>query len=177
MTIIHHQFESIHPFLDGNGRLGRILNILYLVQQDLLSAPVLYLSSYILKHKERYYRLLREVKEEENWLGWCCWLLTGVEVEAQEALIKTRKIKSLMMEYKATIKKNFKFYTHELINAIFSWPCITIDAFSKELNLHRHTATSHLNKLVEAKLLIKTKKGIINYYLNHRLVDILKQRV
>ena len=122
MPIIHYQFESIHPFYDGNGRTGRLLNILYLVQQGLLDIPVLYLSSYIIKNKAEYYRLLQKVRTEDAWEEWIIWMLKGVEITAKETIVVVNKIKKLMDEYKVEIKNNFNFYSHDLINILFKHP-------------------------------------------------------
>lgn len=176
MPIIHYQFESIHPFYDGNGRTGRLLNILYLVQQGLLSIPVLYLSSYIIKNKETYYRLLQEVRTANNWEEWIIWMLNGVEKTSNETIVVVNKIKLLMDEYKKKIKNEFSFYSHDLINILFKHPYTKIDFIEKELNVHRKTAANYLNSLSEYGLLNKTKRGKSNYYINEPLVKILKER-
>lgn len=176
MPIIHYQFESIHPFYDGNGRTGRILNMLYLVQQNLIDIPVLYLSSYIIKNKNDYYRLLQEVRTENAWEEWIIWMLIGVEKTAIETIKVVNKIKILMDEYKNEIKGNFSFYSHELINIIFKHPYTKIDFLQRELGVHRNTASSYLNTLADHKLLTKVKIGKRNYYINQKLFNILTKR-
>lgn len=176
MPIIHFQFESIHPFLDGNGRTGRLLNILYLVQQGLLDIPVLYLSSYIIKNKSDYYRLLQEVRTKGSWEEWIVWMLKGVELTAKETIVVVNKIKLLMDEYKKEIRSNFSFYSHDLINILFKHPYTKNSFIERELKIHRNTASSYLNTLAEAGLLTKVKIGKFNYYINVALLQILKNR-
>lgn len=176
MPIIHYQFETIHPFYDGNGRTGRILNILYLVQQQLLDIPVLYLSHYITKNKVQYYSLLQKVRIDNAWEEWILWMLKGVEVTAMETMIMVNRIKDLMDIYKKEIKEKFPFYSHDLINILFKFPYTKIDFLERELNIHRNTASTYLNKLAEAKLLTKTKIGKTNYFINTSLMEILKTR-
>src|SRR5690554_741310 len=176
MPIIHFQFESIHPFLDGNGRTGRLLNILYLVQQGLLDIPVLYLSSYIIKNKSDYYRLLQEVRTKGSWEEWIVWMLKGVELTAKETIVVVNKIKLLMDDYKKEIRSNYSFYSHDLINILFKHPYTKNSFLERELKIHRNTASSYLNTLAEAGLLTKVKAGNKNYYLNEPLLKILKER-
>ena len=127
MPIIHFQFESIHPFYDGNGRAGRLLNMLYLIHQNLLEIPVLCLSSYIIRNKSDYYRLLQEVMTKNNWEEWIIWMLNGVEITAKETIVVVNKVKQLMDDYKIQIKNDFSFYSHDLINCIFKHPYTKID--------------------------------------------------
>lgn len=176
MPIIHYQFESIHPFYDGNGRTGRIINILYLIQQNLLDIPVLYLSSYIIKNKTDYYNLLQKVRTEAVWEEWILWMLRGVEQTARETIIVVNKIKVLMDKIKKDIKANFSFYSHDLINILFKHPYSRIDFLSRELDIHRNTASSYLNALVDFGILEKVRVGNSNYYLNTELMRILKTR-
>jgi Fic family protein len=176
MPIIHFQFESIHPFFDGNGRTGRLLNILYLVQQGLLDIPVLYLSSYIIKNKSDYYRLLQEVRTKGSWEEWIIWMLKGVEITAKETIVVVNKIKLLMDEYKKEIKSKFGCYSHDLINILFKHPYTKNSFLERELKVHRKTASSYLNTLADEGLLTKIKIGKFNYYINESLLKILKQR-
>jgi Fic family protein len=178
MPIIHYQFESIHPFYDGNGRTGRILNMLFLVHQKLLDIPVLYLSSYIIKNKSDYYRLLQEVRTENKWEEWIIWMLKGVEVTANDTIVVVNNIKLLMDEYKQKIRANHKFYSHDLINTIFKHPYTKIEFIEKELSVHRNTAASYLNALAddENQFLKKVKIGKSNYFINDRLLQVLKNR-
>lgn len=176
MPIIHYQFESIHPFYDGNGRTGRILNVLYLVHQGLIDIPVLYLSSYIIKNKADYYRLLQEVRTKNKWEEWVIWMLRGVEITAKETIVVVNKIKILMDEYKHNIRKDYKFYSHDLINILFKHPYTKIEFIERELKVHRNTASSYLKILSENQFLTKHKIGKSNYFVNERLLQILKSR-
>ena len=176
MPIIHYQFESIHPFYDGNSRTGRIINMLFLVQQKLLDIPVLYLSHYIIKNKNDYYRLLQEVRTSDNWEEWIIWMLKGVEETAIDTIRVVNEIKILMDRYKREIKEKFGFYSHDLINILFKHPYSKIDFIERELKVHRNTASNYLNKLVHEKLLTKIRIGKSNYYLNEPLLKILRER-
>ena len=174
MTIIHYQFESIHPFHDGNGRMGRILNVLYLIQQKLLNLPVLYLSKYIIEHKSDYYRLLQDVDKNKQWLEWSLWLIKGVEETAKDTTRKIEKIRNLMLEYKQNIRNTYNFYSQDLINVLFRYPYTKIKFIEKELQISRPTATRYLDTLNEGGFLKKVKLGRDNFYFNLRLFNILK---
>lgn len=179
MAIIHHQFESIHPFYDGNGRTGRIVNILYLVVNDLLDLPILYLSRYITIHKAQYYQLIQAIRDNapdnhSDWEAWILFMLRGVEETAQETLMLVRGIARLMAEYKSTLRPLFgKQYKHELINNLFSHPYTKIDFMAEAMSVQRKTATKYLNMIVDAGLLEKVQKGRENYYINTGLVKLL----
>ena len=179
MAIIHHQFESIHPFYDGNGRTGRIVNILYLVVNDLLDLPILYLSRYITIHKAQYYQLIQAIRDNapdnhSDWEAWILFMLRGVEETAQETLMLVRGIARLMAEYKSTLRPLFgKQYKHELINNLFSHPYTKIDFMAEAMSVQRKTATKYLNMIVDAGLLEKVQKGRENYYINTSLVKLL----
>jgi Fic family protein len=176
MAIIHHQFETIHPFYDGNGRTGRILNILYMVSKGLLDIPVLYLSQYIIKNKSDYYRLLQEVREKKNWEEWIVFLLKGVEETSQQTIVLVEKIRDLMQEYKWFIRDNFKFYSHDLLNNLFFYPYTKIEYLEKDLNISRQTASKYLDELTMVGILQKEKLGKVNFYINTRLVEIFRDR-
>ena len=175
MAIIHHQFESIHPFYDGNGRTGRILNVLYLVQKGLLDIPVLYLSRYIVQNKASYYRLLQEVRTHGNWEEWVLYILDGVESTARQTIRMIQAIRAAMMKYKHLIRKDHKFYSQDLINNLFYHPYTKIEFLEKDLNVSRITATKYLDKLSEpdSMFLRKQKIGSTNYYINIELFSIL----
>lgn len=178
MPIVHYQFESIHPFYDGNGRTGRILNMLFLVHQELLDIPVLYLSSYIIKNKNDYYRLLQEVRTENKWEEWILWMLKGVELTARETIVVVNNIKNLMDDFKIKIRNNHQFYSHDLINILFKHPYTKINFLENELKIHRHTASAYLNALAddEHKFLTKVRNGKSYYFINEKLLQILKNR-
>lgn len=173
MAIIHFQFESIHPFYDGNGRTGRIINVLYLVMKDLLNLPILYLSHYIINHKAEYYRLLQEVRETENWENWVLYMLDAVEQTAKKTIITIKKIQELFLEYKYIIRKNYKFYSQDLLNNLFKHPYTKIEFIQIDLGVSRITAANYLNKLAKDGLLEKEKLGTANYYVNKKLFKIL----
>ena len=176
MAIIHYQFESIHPFYDGNGRTGRILNILYLILEDLQSLPILYLSSYIIANKSDYYRLLQEVREKNNWEEWLLFMIKGVEQTSKETIILIIQIRELMQLYKNRLRENYKFYSQELLNNLFKHPYTKIEFVVKDLRVSRITAANYLNKLAEDGLLKKEKLGTGNYYINTPLFELLSRR-
>ena len=174
MAIIHHQFESIHPFYDGNGRTGRILNILYLVAKDLLNLPVLYLSRYIIQHKADYYNNLQAVRDTGNWEPWLLYILDGIIGTAQNTIDLITKMKSLMAAIKHGIREQLpKIYSQDLINNIFNHPYTKIDFIVEELGITRITATKYLEQLVEHGFLMKQKVGRVNYYINEPLCKLL----
>lgn len=178
LAIIHHQFESIHPFYDGNGRTGRILIILYLIISDLLDLPILYLSRYITHNKSDYYQLIQEIrdKNEDNnkeWENWILFMLKGVEETAIQTIELIKQISKLMAEYKGILKPIFgKQYKHELINNLFYHPYTKIEFLQKDMMVQRKTATKYLDMIVEAGLLDKVKMGRSNYYINAKLMDL-----
>jgi len=173
MALIHHQFESIHPFYDGNGRTGRIVNVLYLVKQGLLDVPVLYLSRHIVRTKGDYYRLLQEVRDSGNWEDWVRYLLLAVEHTAADAIATIRAIKAQLMDYKHRIRADYRFYSQDLINNLFSYPYTRIEFIERDLKVSRLTATKYLDRLVDGGFLVKRKIGRSNYYVNLPLYGIL----
>jgi Fic family protein len=171
MAIIHHQFESIHPFSDGNGRLGRIINALYLTRTGLLDIPILYLSRYITTRKGDYYRLLQSVRDDGNWEPWLLYILRGVAETAKETLAIIEAMRVLMADYKLLIRdRHPKIYSQDLLNNLFRHPYTRIEYVQKELGLSRPTATKYLDELAEGGLLNKQRIGRNNYYINQRLV-------
>ena len=176
MAIIHYQFESIHPFYDGNGRTGRIINILYLIQEKLQDLPFLYLSSYIIKNKSDYYRLLQEVRTKNNWEEWLLFMIKAVDQTSRETIDLIIKIRELMMNYKQTLRDNYKFYSQDLLNNLFKHPYTKIEFIQRDLNVSRITAANYLNQLADDKLLTKKKLGTANYYINDPLFKLLSER-
>ena len=176
MSLIHHQFESIHPFYDGNGRTGRILNVLYLVKEQLLDIPVLYLSSRIVRTKAEYYRLLQAVRDEDAWEAWVLYMLDTVEQTALQTLQITHAIKAALLDYKHRIRDQHKFYSQDLINNLFNHPYTRIEFVEADLGVSRVTAARYLEQLTEGGFLKKEKKGRGSYYINTALTKILMGR-
>lgn len=176
MAIIHHQFETIHPFYDGNGRTGRIINILYLVLTNLLDFPVLYLSRYIIQHKALYYQLLQNVRSQNNaqsWEEWILFIIQGVETTAHETIRLIGKISNLMDFYKKNIREKFpKIYSKDLLENLFKHPYTKVEFLQADLDCSENTARNYLNKLIEAKFLEKYKIGKNTFYLNKPLFQL-----
>lgn len=174
MAIIHHQFESIHPFYDGNGRTGRIINILYLVKQGLLDTPVLYLSRYINQNKNEYYRLLQAVRDTGTWEPWILYMLEGIELTSRQTVSLILGMKDLMLHQKHKLRSELpKIYSQDLLNNLFRHPYTKIDFVMQELQIHRNTAVKYLEELVRIGLLTKHKLGKENFYLNSDLFALL----
>lgn len=179
MAIIHHQFESIHPFYDGNGRTGRIIAILYLVVNDLLDLPILYLSRYITHNKGEYYCLIQRIRDNdpdnaEDWEKWVLFILKGVEETAIETIRLVKSISALMAKYKNILKPLFgKQYKHELLNNLFFHPYTKIEFMERDMSVQRKTAAKYLDTIVsETGLLKKQKLGRSNYYINTELMEL-----
>lgn len=174
MAIMHYQFEAIHPFEDGNGRTGRILNILYLVDQKLLDIPVLFLSRYIIEHKASYYEGLRQVTEEQCWEQWILFILQAVEETAQQTYNKVFRIRELMEQVQEQVKQNAPhIYSKDLIEIIFRHPYTKIQ-FLVDANIaKRQTASSYLQTLSDLKILRPSKQGREIYYINDALFEVL----
>lgn len=174
MAFIHYQFEAIHPFADGNGRTGRIVNALYLVQQELLVQPVLYLSSYIVKYKTEYYQLLRGVTEKNNWHDWVMYILTALTETAQ---LTTRKIRAMLLlkdEFEIRMKETLgSSFSYELLQLMFTLPYLKIELLEKKEIAHRQTASTWLKKLTDAGIVKPQKIGRTTYYINYRLMELL----
>jgi len=178
LALIHYQFESIHPFSDGNGRTGRILNSLYLIQQNLLSQPVLYLSSYIIDNLKDYYWLLRDVTEKQNWRDWILFITTAINSTATLTMKKIRgilQLKADMEDETMHILEKFN-KRHELYDLMFTIPYLKIDLVVKKGIAHRQTASLYL-KLLESEGILEPRKiGRTTYYLNHRLLELITRR-
>lgn len=176
MAIIHHQFESIHPFYDGNGRTGRIINILYLVTQNLLNLPILYLSGFVVRHKSDYYRLLQQVRDTGHWEDWILFNLKGVEQTAQQSITLVTQINRLMLEYKHRIRLELPaLYSQELINHLFRHPYTKLDFLIKELQVSKSTAIRYLEALVGHHFLEKYAIGKNTFYINKPLFELFKR--
>lgn len=174
MAVIHHQFETIHPFYDGNGRTGRILSILYLVRQGLLDQPVLYLSRYINQNKAEYYRLLQAVRTDGVWEEWVLWILEGVRQTSEQTTRLVRAIRVLMQDHKVRMRAELpKIYSQDLLNNIFSHPYSKIAFVERDLRVSRITATRYLDELARIGMMQKVRQGRDNYYINRALMDLL----
>ncbi|MDR1903391.1 MAG: Fic family protein, partial [Treponema sp.] len=150
MAVLHYQFETIHPFYDGNGRTGRILNILYLLLKGYLDTPILYLSSYIIKNKQTYYALFQEIREKDVWENWILYILDGIEETSKQALEKIKAIKKLLDLTLEKVKENCpKIYSKELVEIIFENPYSKIDYLVNKLEINRKTASKYLKELEE----------------------------
>ena len=178
MAIIHHQFESIHPFYDGNGRTGRIINILYLVITGLIDLPILYLSRYITHNKSEYYRLIQAIRDSntdnsKEWEAWIIFMLRGVEKTSSDTISLIHGISQLMDQDKQILRPIFKqSYKHELLNNLFFHPYTKIEYIEKDMMVQRKTATKYLDMIVETGILKKMKIGRENYYINTALAEL-----
>lgn len=177
VCLIHYQLESIHPFYDGNGRTGRILNILYLVLNHLIDSPILYLSKYINETKQEYYRLFTDVRENNNFEDWILYILKGVEITSKETIELIEKIQSEMKSYKEEFRSKLpKIYSKELLESLFYEVYTKIVYIEKACGVTRLTATSYLNQLEEIGLLESEKIGREKIYKNIRLIKLLSER-
>ena len=179
MAIIHYQFETIHPFTDGNRRTGRILNILYLILSNYLDFPCLYLSSYIVKNKNRYYELLQETRITQNFEPFILYILDGIEKTANNTIKTIKNIKRDMDAIKRKLRKECSFYSKDLLEFIFSKPYTTIEDVKRKINIKdKRTASKYLDKLVGLKILsIDKKQGAESKYYNTHLITILKNSI
>lgn len=176
MAIIHHQFESIHPFYDGNGRTGRIINILYLVLKDLLDLPVLYLSRYIVRHKNEYYENLQLVRDAGQWEPYLLYMMEAISTTARHSIGTITSIRDLMAASKVRLRDELpKVYSQDLLNMMFRHPYSKIAFAQDQLGVSRMTATKYLDNLVEHEFLQKQKIGRSNYYFNQKLIEIFER--
>lgn len=176
LAILHYQFESIHPFYDGNGRTGRILNILYLIINQLLDIPILYLSSYINENKSEYYKLLNGVNKKDEWENWILYMLKAVEITSNKTVEKINSIKTLLDKTIITAQeKANKVYRKELIELLFEHPYSKIEYVVTRLGVERKAASRYLKKLEEIGILESQKIGRESIYINTELIEILKR--
>jgi len=178
LAILHYQFESIHPFYDGNGRTGRILNILYLLLNGLIDVPILYLSSYIIENKAEYYRLLNKTNTTDQWDEWILFMLKAVESTSKSTI---KKISSIKTQLDLTILKVQtelpKIYTKELVELVFELPYSKIDYVVTKLKVERKAASRYLRELENIGIVVAQKVGRETIYINKDLIDILKQKI
>lgn len=176
LAVIHHQFESIHPFYDGNGRTGRILNVLYLVLKNLLDSPILYLSKFIIHNKTAYYKLFQEVINIQNWEDWILFILQGIEETANETLILVKEINDLMKTTAEKIKEKLpKIYSKDLLDLIFFEFYTKISYIKDGLGVSRKTASNYLSTLEKEGFLLSEKIGRERIYINKDLFTIVKK--
>jgi Fic family protein len=177
MALLHHQFESIHPFPDGNGRIGRILNVLFITREGLLDIPILYLSRAINRTKNEYYRQLQAVRETGDWQPWVLYMLKAVEETSYATLSLVEGIRDLMQEYKVGIRNRLpKLHSQDLLNNLFRHPYTRIEYMQNDLGRTRQTAAKYLEELTEAGFLSKLKGDARSvYYVNRPLVALLQK--
>ena len=173
MAIIHHRFETIHPFYDGNGRTGRIINVLYLVKEGLLEIPILYMSRYIVNHKSEYYRLLQTVRTDGDWEEWVNFMLLAVEQTSQDTIKSIELIREALQSAKHEIRNRYKFYSQDLINSLFKQPYTKVDFLVNDLGVTRFTARKYLDDLTAGGFLVRRTTGRANYYINWALYEII----
>ncbi|MFA9216856.1 MAG: Fic family protein [Sphingomonadaceae bacterium] len=170
MAVIHYQFEAIHPFEDGNGRTGRILNLLYLVDQELLDIPVLFLSRYIIANKAAYYEGLRKVTEQQEWEPWILFMLSAVESTAQQTFDQVTRIRALMEEVRGKIQQQAPaIYSKDLVEVIFQHPSTKIQFLIDANIAKRQIASAYLQTLAGLGFLRPSKHGREMYYINDAL--------
>lgn len=175
LALIHYQFEAIHPFTDGNGRTGRIINILYIIQQNLLELPVIYLSRYIIENKNKYYTLLRNVTEKNEWIPWILYILEGVEEISYNTIEKIKKIKNLfeLTLEEMKVKLPQKVYSKELIELLFTNPYCKVEFVVNARIAKRQTAAEYLKAIEKTGLLKSKKVGKEVLYLNSKLITLM----
>ena len=174
MAVGHYQFEAIHPFTDGNGRTGRVLNSLFLIQEDLLTLPILYLSRYIIQHKADYYRLLQQVTRDQLWEEWLIYILQGVEETARWTTAKIDAIRQLSIHTAEYVRiKLPKIYTLELINLIFDLPYCRIHDLVESKVVGRQAASRHLKQLVNIGVLEEKTVGREKLFIHPKLMQLL----
>ncbi len=175
MALIHYQFEKIHPFYDGNGRTGRILNLLYLVQHGLLDLPILYLSRYIVREKSTYLAHFRADQTNDHWEAWLKFMLRGVELTSTETIQTIHALRDLMADYQERIKTRLpKIYSLDLLNALFKHPYTKIDFVVRDVGVQRAAAARYLDALTGEGFLDKQKLWRSSYYINQPLFELLQ---
>lgn len=173
--MINGVLKSIHPFYDGNGRTGRILNILFLILNNLIDIPILYLNSYIIENKTEYNKLLNNVNKNSDWEPWIIYMLKAVESTALKTIEKIKSITNLLYETIELVKKHEqKTYKKELIELLFEQPYSKIEYVVNRLNIERKAASRYLKKLEKLGVLRSQKVGRETIYINERLIEILK---
>ena len=173
-----NKYEFIHPFNDGNGRTGRIVNILYLILKDLLDIPVLYLSRYIITHKADYYRLLQEVRTQDKWEEWILYMLDAVEQTSLETIELINNISDLMIKTQDKILQDLpKIYSKDLVEILFMHPYTKIDFLVDRLNITRKTASKYLNELEYIGILKNIQIKNSKFFINIELFNLLRKGI
>ena len=176
LAVLHHQFESIHPFYDGNGRTGRILNILYLILNDLIDIPILYLSSYIIENKPDYYRLLNQKNKIGEWEEWILFMLKAVETTSSQTIEKINTIRNLLDKTIGKVQTDApKIYKKELVELLFEQPYSKIEFVVNQLKVERKAASRYLKELEKIGVLESQKVGRETLYINKKLIEILSK--
>ena len=174
LAVAHYQFEAIHPFTDGNGRTGRVLNSLFLIQEELLTLPILYLSRYIIRNRPEYYRLLQEVTSRQAWEPWLTYVIRGIEETAAWTTAKIGAINALAEHTAEFVRDRLpKIYSHELVNLIFKLPYCRISDLTAEGIAKRQTASIYLKQLVEIGVLAEVETTKEKLFLHPKLLDML----
>jgi Fic family protein len=170
MAVQHYQFESIHPFYDGNGRTGRIINILQIILSDLLESPILYLSEYIIQNKAEYYRLLQEVRTKDKWEDWILYILKGVEQTSLETIEQIKAIQKLFISTQEKVKKEAsKAYDKELVEILFEHPYCKTEILTTRMKISRITASKYLKQLEDIGILKSKQVWKETLYINTKL--------
>lgn len=174
MAVGHYQFEAIHPFNDGNGRTGRVLNSLFLIQENLLTLPILYLSRYIIQNKADYYRLLLQVTRDQNWEPWMLYIIKGVEETASWTTAKIATIRTLSDHTTDYVRASLpKVYSHELVSLLFELPYCRISSLTEAGIAKRQTASQYLKQLVEIGVLTEKDAGKEKVFIHPKLMLLL----
>ena len=177
IAIAHYQFESIHPFNDGNGRTGRILMVLELVQKQLLSLPILYLSGYIVANKSAYYQALQSVRKTGDWEQYLEFILLALATQAKATSQTFLDITQLLIKQKKDFKSQLpKIYSHELLEELFNSPIVSPVSLGRKLNIHYTTASKYLKAMTSIGILTTTKVGKNQFYINSELITLLTQK-
>ncbi len=175
MALIHYQFEKIHPFYDGNGRTGRILNLLYLIQHGLLDLPILYLSRYIVRNKSAYLAHFRVNPADDDWEAWLTFMLCGVELTFTETIVTTHRLRNLMANFQERIKTELpRIYSLDLLNTLFKHPYTKIDFVIRDVGVQRAAAARYLDALASEGFVDKQKFWRSSYYINRPLFELLQ---
>jgi Fic family protein len=174
-AIAHYQFEAIHPFLDGNGRTGRILMVLSLIDQEVLSLPILYVSGFLNQNRSDYYRLLLGVTRDQDWKAFILFMLQAFRTQGNQTKVTLSKVLSMHEKFKEDLKThNRKLYNADLVDHLFTFPITTPMRLAEALDLHQVTASKHLHALVKSGFLKDKWSGKYHLFINHRLIGLLR---